>query len=96
MNSAPACIILEQLGARGVELGGGRGGGEEEGESRKQQPYQCCVKEALSEMRQAHTKKAHIYYICGHRWLLIRKGLNQISLECDSEGEDDRADVLGC
>lgn len=40
MNSAPACIILEQLGARGVELQGGRGGGEEEGELRKQ-PYQC-------------------------------------------------------
>lgn len=45
MNSAPACIILEQLGARGVELGGGKGGDEEEGELRKQQPYQywlCC------------------------------------------------------
>jgi len=30
MNSAPACIILEQLGARGAEPGGGRGGGRAE------------------------------------------------------------------
>lgn len=37
MNSAPACIILEQLRAHGAELGGGRGDGKEGGE---QQPYQ--------------------------------------------------------
>lgn len=50
MNSAPACIILEQLGARGVELGGGRGGDEEEGESRKQQPYQCWNGSAVGDV----------------------------------------------
>lgn len=40
MNSAPACIILEQLGVCRAEPGGGRRGGEEGGELRKQQPYQ--------------------------------------------------------
>lgn len=50
MNSAPAWIILEQLGARGVELGGGRGGGEEEGESRKQQPHQCWNGSAVGDV----------------------------------------------
>lgn len=42
MNSAPACIILEQLRAHRAELGGGRGGGKEGGELRQQQPYQHC------------------------------------------------------
>lgn len=50
MNSAPACIILEQLGACGVELGGRRGGGEQEGESRKQQPYQCWNGSAVGDV----------------------------------------------
>lgn len=34
-----------------------------------------------------------------HMWSSLafnQEGLNQISLECDSKGEDDREDALGC
>lgn len=61
MNSAPACIILEQLRAHGAELGGGRGDSKEGGE---QQPYQHYNGSAVWDVGLLDWEKRNYRFFC--------------------------------
>lgn len=57
--------------------------------------FRLCEGSAFRNETNTYKKSPHLL----HMWSLLafnQEGLNQISLECDSKGEDDRADVLGC